>query len=82
MILTTIDSYPHYYSKIKNENDKICVYKLEEKHGDNLAENYYAVHGLSIKNNGSSNLDVKLNDFHILDEDQIFNTTTIFGFGN
>jgi hypothetical protein len=78
-ILTTIDSVPGYFFNIKKENGKICVYKLEEyKREYNLTEKYYAVYDLSIKNNGSSNLDFKLNEFHVRDGDQIFNTTIIF----
>jgi hypothetical protein len=78
-ILTTIDSVPGYYFNIKKENGKICVYKLEEyKREYNLTEKYYAVYDLSIKNNGSSNLDFKLNEFHVRAGDQIFNTTNIF----
>ncbi len=78
-ILTTIDSVPGYFFNIKTENGKICVYRLEEyKPGYNLTEKYYAVYDLSIKNNGSNNLDFKLNEFHVRAGDQIFNTTTIF----
>ncbi len=42
--------------------------ELEEyKPGYNLTEKYYAVYDLSIKNNGSNNLDFKLNELHVRD---------------
>jgi hypothetical protein len=78
-ILTTIgsDSY-HDTKKIKTENDKICVYKFYDlKRGYNITENCYAVYNLSITNNGSNNLDFKLNDLHLRDRNHIFNITAI-----
>ncbi len=42
---------------------------------------YYAVYGLSIKNNGSNNLDFKLNELHVRDGDHIFNTTILDPYG-
>jgi hypothetical protein len=75
-ILTTIGSDSYYDSKkIKNENGKICVCRLEYEPGPNITEKYYAVYGLSIKNNGSSNLDFKLNELQVRDGNNIFNTT-------
>jgi hypothetical protein len=74
-ILLIIDSVPLCYLQIKKENSNICVYKVEEyKYRYNITE-YYAVYNLSIKNNGSKNLDFKLNDLHVRYRDQIFNTT-------
>jgi hypothetical protein len=69
---------PAYYVQldVKEENGKLCVCKLEEfKHGYNITEKYYAVYNLSIKNNGSNNLDFKLDNLHVRDRDQIFNFT-------
>lgn len=53
--------------KVKEENGKLCIYKVEEYYGGldpeerklgyNLNERYYAVYGLSIKNNGSNDFD-------------------------
>jgi len=75
-ILTTIGSDSYYDSKkIKKENGKIRVCRLEYEPISDITENYYAVYGLSIKNNGSSNLNFKLNELHVLDGNQIFNTT-------
>ena len=45
--------------------------------GYNITEKYYAVYNLSIKNNGSNNLDFKLNELHVRDGNHIFNTTTL-----
>ncbi len=76
-ILTTINSDPLFFEskEIKKENGKIGVYRLEYKPGYNLTEKYYAVYGLSIKNNGSSNLYFKLSELHVHDGNNIFNTT-------
>ncbi len=75
-ILTTIGSDSYYDSKkIKNENGKICVCRLEYEPGPNITEKYYAVYNLSIKNNGSNNLDFNLNELHVRDGNHIFNTT-------
>jgi hypothetical protein len=76
MILTTIDSVPFYLSKIKKENGKIYVYRLEEyKSVYNITEKYYAVYNLSITNNGSKNIDFKLNELNVRDGNHIFNST-------
>jgi hypothetical protein len=76
MILTTIDSVPFHLSKIKKENGKIYVYRLEEyKFVYNITEKYYAVYNLSITNNGSKNIDFKLNELNVRDGNHIFNTT-------
>jgi hypothetical protein len=78
-ILTTIDSVPLYLSKIKKENGKIYVYRLEEyKSVYNITEKYYAVYNLSITNNGSKNIDFKLNELNLRDGNHIFNTTIEF----
>lgn len=75
-ILTTIGSDSYYdLKKIKKENGKICVCRLEYEPGLNITEKYYAVYGLSIRNNGSGNLDFKVNELHIRDGNNIFNTT-------
>lgn len=75
-ILTTIDSDTYYYSQIKKENGKICVYRIDEyEPGYNITEKYYAVYNLSIKNNDSNNFDFKLNELHVLDGNHIFNAT-------
>jgi hypothetical protein len=77
--------------KVKEEDNKFCIYKVEEYYGGadpqesklgyNLNERYYAVYELSIKNNGSNDLDFKLNKLHVRDGDQIFNTTTLDPYG-
>ena len=75
-ILTIIDSVPLYLSEIKKENGKICVYRLEEyKSVYNITEKYYAVYNLSITNNGSKNIDFKLNELNVRDGNHMFNTT-------
>ena len=77
--------------KVKEEDSKFCIYKVEEytgggdptesKLGHNITERYYAVYGLSIKNNGSINLDFKLNELRVREGDHIFNTTTLDPYG-
>ena len=77
--------------KVKEENGKLCIYRVKEyngagdptesKLGYNLNERYYAVYDLSIKNNGSMNLDFKLNELRVRDGDHIFNTTTLDPYG-
>ncbi|HII91663.1 MAG TPA: hypothetical protein HA262_05705 [Methanosarcina sp.] len=75
-ILVAINYVPWYSEKIENENGKICVYRsFEYEDGSNITEKYYAVYNLSITNNGPNNLDFKLNDLHLRDGNQIFNTT-------
>lgn len=75
-ILTTIGSDSYYDSKkIRTENGKIHVCRLEYEPISSITQKYYAVYGLSIKNNGSSNIDFKLNALHVRDGNQIFNTT-------
>ena len=59
----------HIQLKVKEEDGKLCIYKVKEyngagyptesKLGYNLNERYYAVYNLSIKNNGSNDLDFK-----------------------
>ena len=80
----------HIQLKVKEEDSRLCIYKVEEyggadpeenKLGYNFNERYYAAYGLSIKNNGSKNLDFKLNELHIRDGDQIFNTTNMDPYG-
>jgi hypothetical protein len=77
--------------KVKEEDNKFCIYKVEKYGGRddpsgsiigyNITEKHYAVYGLSIKNNCSSDLDFKLNELHVRDGDQIFNTTTLDPYG-
>ena len=76
-VRTTSDfDYSSGYLNIKEENGKLCVYKLTEYEPEyNITERYYAVYNLLIKNNGSSDLDFKSSDLHVHDEDHIFNTT-------
>jgi hypothetical protein len=74
----------HIQLKVKKEDSRLCVYKVEKngsKTGYNFTERYYAVYGLSIKNNGSNNLDFKLNEFHVCDGDRIYNTTILDPYG-
>jgi len=76
---------------VKEEDNKFCIYKVEEYYGGvdpeesklgyNLNERYYAVYGLSIKNSGSNDLDFKLNELHVRDGDHAFNTTTLDPYG-
>lgn len=53
----------------------IYIYNNSEKSENNITKKYYAVYGLSITNNGLKNLDFKLNELHVRDENHIFNTT-------
>jgi len=81
----------HIQLKVKEEDDRFCIYKVEQYYGGvdpeasklgyNLNERYYAVYGLSIKNNGSKDLDFKLNELHVRDGEHIFNTTTFDPYG-
>ncbi len=59
----------------KEVNGKLCIYKVEEKSGYNITERYYAIYGLSIKNNGTKDLDFKLNELSVRHGDNIFNST-------
>ncbi len=59
----------------KEVNGKLFIYKVNEANGYNITERYYAAYGLSIKNNGSKDLDFKLNELHVRDGDHAFNTT-------
>ena len=78
-VLTIIDSEPYYVLKLKEENGKLCVYKLEEyKPGYNITEKCYAIYNLSITNNGSSDLAFKLSALHLNDGNHVFNTTFSF----
>ena len=77
--------------KVKEENGKLCIYKVKEyngagdptesKLGYNLNERYYAAYDLSIKNNGSNDLDFKLNELHLRDGNRTFNTTNLDPYG-
>ncbi|RPJ74615.1 MAG: hypothetical protein EHM20_10300 [Alphaproteobacteria bacterium] len=81
----------HIQLKVKEEDSKFCIYKVEEYNGRddpsgsiigyNIIEKHYAVYGLSIKNNGSNDLDFKLNELHVRDGDHIFNTITLDPYG-
>ncbi len=66
---------PDVELKVKEVNGKLFIYKVNEVDGYNITERYYAAYGLSIKNNGSKDLDFKLNELHVRDGDHIFNTT-------
>jgi hypothetical protein len=76
---------------VKEEENKFCIYKVEEYDGRddpsgsiigyNISEKHYAVYGLSIKNNGSNDLDFRLNELHVRDGDNIFNATTLDPYG-
>ncbi|MDD3052762.1 MAG: hypothetical protein PHR06_16730 [Candidatus Cloacimonetes bacterium] len=78
-ILVTIDSHPWYDWEIRQEKGKILVYGPDKiyKSVSNITKRNYLVCDLSIKNNGSKNLDFKLSELHIRDGDQIFNTTIL-----
>jgi len=77
--------------KVKEEDGKLCIYRVEEyngagyptesKLGYNLNERYYAAYDLSIKNNGSNDLDFKLNELHVRDGNRTFNTTNLDPYG-
>jgi len=76
----------HIQLKVKEEDSKLCIYRVEEdymgtKTGYNITKRYYAAYGLSIKNNGSNNLDFKLNELHVHDGGHIFNTTILDPYG-
>lgn len=76
-LIGTIDSDPLYFlSQIKKENGRICVYRFREYRSVyNLTEEYYALYNLSITNNGSEEINFKLNELNVRDGNQIFNTT-------
>lgn len=66
--------------KLKDINSKLCIFKADEgNYGNktryNITGRYYAVYGLSIKNNGSKNLDFKLSDLNVRTGDSLFNIT-------
>jgi hypothetical protein len=77
--------------KVKEKNNSLRVYNVEKHYdgpdfeisrcGYNINKRYYAIYDLSIKNNGSKNLDFKLSELHIRDGDQIFNTTILDPYG-
>jgi len=70
---------PNHILKVKREDNRLCVYGDEEvrsKTGYNITERYYAIYGLSIKNNGSKDLDFKLNELNLRDGNHIFSTTS------
>ncbi len=48
----------------------------------NISEVYFAVYNLSIKNNGSTGLDFKLNDLRLHEGDRIFNATALEPYGS
>jgi len=67
--------------KVKEKNSKLCIFKADEgnygnKAGHDITGRYYAVYGLSIKNNGSKNLDFRLSDLNLHTGDNIFNVKT------
>jgi hypothetical protein len=78
-LLVTIDSHPWYNWEIRKEKGKILVYGPDKiyKSVSNITKRSYLVYDLSIKNNGSKNLDIKLSELHIREGDQIFNTTIL-----
>lgn len=69
---------------VKEENNKLCIYKVKEYDGrddpsgsiigQNITEKYYAVYNISIKNNGSNDLDFRTNELQMRDGDRIFRT--------
>jgi hypothetical protein len=66
--------------KVKEENSKLCIFKTDEGNSGNKTEynitgKYYTVYGLSIKNNGSKNIDFRSSDLSVRTEDNIFNVT-------
>ncbi|AKB44256.1 hypothetical protein [Methanosarcina vacuolata] len=77
--------------KVKQENGRLCIYRVKEyrgssdpaevKLGYNLNEKYYAAYDLSIKNNGSNDLDFRLNKLHVRDGNRTFNTTNLDPYG-
>ncbi|MGB8215955.1 MAG: hypothetical protein WCE94_01530 [Candidatus Methanoperedens sp.] len=71
-----------YLWQVKEENG--THYFLENKYQTkyNISQVYYAVYNISIKNNGSTNLDFKLNDLRLHVGDEIFNTTALPPYGS
>jgi hypothetical protein len=68
---------PDVELKVKEVNGKLCIYLFGVNYvgSKNITERYYAIYGLSIKNNNSNSLDFNLNKLHVRDGDHIFNTT-------
>ncbi|HII91661.1 MAG TPA: hypothetical protein HA262_05695 [Methanosarcina sp.] len=65
--------------KVKKKNNSLQIYQVETDYNKktpvyNITERYYAVYGLSIKNNGSNYLDFKLNELYLRDGGHVFNT--------
>ncbi|MGB9926986.1 MAG: hypothetical protein ACPK85_01120 [Methanosarcina sp.] len=77
--------------KVKEEAGNLCVYRVKEyngggdpaesKLGSNITERYYAIYGLSIRNNSPNDLDFNMNGLHLHDRDQVFNTTILDPYG-
>jgi len=59
--------------EVKEVNGKLYIYKVKGKSVINITEKRYLVYNLSITNNGSKNLDFRLNELNVRDGDNIHN---------
>jgi len=64
-----------YLWQVKEENGTHNFLDNEGQTSYNISQAYYAIYTISIKNNGSTNLDFKLNDLRLHEGDRIFNAT-------
>lgn len=66
-----------YDLAVRYENATHNVYDRKYKNKYDISERYYAVYNLSIKNNGSGSIYVKLNGLRLHEGDRIFNITIL-----
>jgi hypothetical protein len=64
-----------YQWQIKEENGNHNFLDNEGQTSYNISQAYFAIYSISIKNNGSTTLDFKLNDLRLHEGDRIFNAT-------
>jgi len=64
-----------YQWQVKEENGDHNFLKSEGRTSYNLSQEYFAVYELKLKNNGSTNIDFKLNDLRLHEGDRIFNSS-------
>jgi hypothetical protein len=66
----TLSSEAEYLPEIEVRSfSSVYIYSNSEKSEYNITKKYYAVYNLSITNNGSKNLDFKLNELNVRDGD-------------
>jgi len=64
-----------YLWQVKEQNGTHNFLDNEGQISYNISQAYYAIYTISIKNNGSTTLDFKLNDLRLHERDRIFNAT-------